>query len=136
MTKYAYSYDGGLWWLGEETIKDTLLVAYDDMNNVRIGDVVYIGVALFDIHPKIDVDDFLERMNDAAVADVGEDAAEDYLVGLDDWAKEDLQRELSKAFEKWEKEHNLKPTWFTATAKYKYCLADASCGKFKQVKMD
>ena len=62
----------------------------------------------------VDIDHILEHVNSVACDDMGENAehVEDYLLDLEEGQKEELEKELNKAFHVWIRKHKLEPTFF------------------------
>lgn len=122
MMAYAYSFDGedfsncGYGSI-EEALKDAKKDATfrdDKPTHCFIGEQV-------EFQPKIDADMIIDQLKDSA-DDFAYEYADDYLVGISEETKKQLEESMQKVFEEWAEKTANKPEFFQIEDSKKYSL--------------
>jgi hypothetical protein len=127
MMAYAYSFDGNDFSnSGYDSIKEALKDAKKDAASRDDKPThCFIGEQI-EFKPEIDADMIFDQLKDKA-DEFSYEYAEDYLVGVSDEEKKDLEKSIQKVFEEWEERTGNKATFFQIEDSKKYYI-ELRCG--------
>lgn len=109
MGKWVYStnsetFNSDLYDSKENAIQDAISDHGDDYEFIYVGQVV-------SVHPRLDVEDAIERAVESLYDDVGE-VAEGYLESLPKEELADLQEKIDETFKQWLIKYSNEPTFY------------------------